>query len=68
MEHVQNMAKRMIKEVEINFYEERLKKLSIFGLEKIGGDMRVLKAYFTEDHDLQSFIPEHRTQTHDFQL
>lgn len=68
MEHVQNMATRMIKEVEMNFYEERLKKFSIFGIEKIGGDLRVLKGYLTEDHDLQSFSPEHRTQNHGFQL
>lgn len=31
------------KEVEMNFYEERLKKLSIFVFEKIRGNVSVLK-------------------------
>lgn len=62
------MATRIIKEVEMNSYEERLKKLSVFSLEKIGRDMRVLKGYLTKGHDLQSLIPEHRTQNHGFQL
>ena len=67
LEHVQKRATRMIRELETEPYEERLKKLGVFSLEKrkLRGDMITLFKYIKDSNtekrqDLFSVITEFR--------
>lgn len=75
MERVQRRAKRLIRGLEIKPYEERLKTLSMFSLEKkrIRGDMITLSKYLKGCHtdegkDLFLTISGNRTHYNELKL
>ena len=75
MEQVQRKATRMIRELETKSYEERLKELGMFSLEKrrLMGDRITLFKYLEDCHteegqDLFLIIPECRTCKQGLQL
>ena len=75
LEQAQGKAKRMIRGLETKLYEERLKELSMFNLEKrrLREDMialfKYLKGCHTEEgQDIFSIITECRTHNNGFKL